>query len=129
MLESVRENCQRYYRLHWEVSVDEAMVGFKGRSSMKQYCPMKPTKRGYKGWVLSDAHTGYMYNLRVYCGATPGATEHGLGASVVRTMTEPIAEKGHFVFFDNYFSSVPLAKFLRTNNTYCVATASVDRVA
>ena len=70
-----------------------------------------------------------MYNLKVYCGATPGATEHGLGASVVRTMTEPIAEKGHFVFFDNYFSSVPLAKFLRTKNTYCVATARVDRVA
>ena len=51
MLESVRENCLWYCRLHREVSVDEAMVGFKGRSSMKQYCPMKPTKRGYTVWV------------------------------------------------------------------------------
>ena len=87
VMKSIRENCQRCYRLHREVSVDEAMVGFKGRSFMKQYCPMKPTKRGYKVWVLSDAHTGYMYNFAVYCGAMPGVTEHGLGASVVRKKT------------------------------------------
>ena len=129
LMESIRENCQRCYSLHREVSVDEAMVGFKGRSSMKQYCPMKPTKRGYKVWALSGAHTGYMYNFAVYCGATPGVTEHGLGASVVRTMTEPVLEKGHFLFFDNYFSTVPLAQFLRTKNTYCVATARIDRTA
>ena len=35
VMESIRENSQRYYSLHREVSVDEAMVGFKGRSSMK----------------------------------------------------------------------------------------------
>lgn len=128
-MESIRENCQRCYSLHREVSVDEAMMGFKGRSSMKQYCPMKPTKRGYKVWALSDAHTGYMYNFAVYCGATSGVTEHGLGASVVRTMTEPVLEKGHFLFFDNYFSTVPLAQFLQTKNTYCVATARMDRTA
>ena len=107
VMESIRENCQRCYSLHREVSVDEAMVGIKGRSSMKQYCPMKPTKRGYKVWALSDAHTGYMYNFAVYCGATPGVTEHGLGASVVRTM----------------------AQFLWTKNTYCVATTRMDRTA
>ena len=97
VMESIRENCQRCYSLHREVSVDEAMVGFKGRSSMKQYCPMKPTKHGYKVWALSNAHTGYMYNFGVYCGATPGVTEHGLGASVVCTMTKPVLEKGHFL--------------------------------
>lgn len=128
MVESIRANCRRYYRLHREISIDEAMVGFKGRSSMKQYCPMKPTKRGYKVWALCDAHNGYLYNFEVYCGATPGATEHGLGATVVRNLSEPVLEKAHFVFFDNYFSSVPLAAYLRTKNTYCVATTRADRV-
>ena len=28
------------------VSVDEAMIKFQGRSSLKQYMPMKPIKRG-----------------------------------------------------------------------------------
>ena len=31
--------------------IDEAMITFKGRSSMKQYMPMKPTKHGFSVWV------------------------------------------------------------------------------
>ena len=33
---------------HWECSVDEAMVPYKGRSSLKQYMPKKPVRRGLK---------------------------------------------------------------------------------
>ena len=35
------------YNPHREASIDEAMVAFKGRSSMKQYVPKKPVKRGF----------------------------------------------------------------------------------
>ena len=31
-----------------EISIDEATVPFKGRSSMKQYLPMNPVKRGFQ---------------------------------------------------------------------------------
>jgi hypothetical protein len=50
------------------------MVLFKGRSSMKQYMPLKPIKRGYKCWCLWDSTNGYMYNIDVYTGATVGST-------------------------------------------------------
>ena len=36
------------YEPHMEVSVDEAMIKFTGRSSIKQYMPKKPIKRGIK---------------------------------------------------------------------------------
>lgn len=36
------------YEPHKEVAVDEAMIKFTGRSSVKQYMPMKPVKRGIK---------------------------------------------------------------------------------
>eukprot|EP00731_Ephydatia_muelleri_P017296 Em0010g394a len=36
-------------RLGKEVAVDEAMIKFQGRSSLKQYMPLKPIKRGIKG--------------------------------------------------------------------------------
>ena len=36
------------YEPHREVAVDEAMINFTGRSSVKQYMPMKPVKRGIK---------------------------------------------------------------------------------
>ena len=42
------ETCERTFRIHYvpnkELSVDEAMVGFKGRLSWLQYMPAKPTK-------------------------------------------------------------------------------------
>ena len=49
-------------------SIDEAIVLFKGRSGIKQYMPLKPTKRGYKIWVRSDSSTGYVYQFQVYTG-------------------------------------------------------------
>ena len=36
-----------------EVCIDESMIKFKGRSSLKQYLPKKPIKRGYKVWILA----------------------------------------------------------------------------
>ena len=36
------------YEPHREVAVNEAMIKFTGRSSVKQYMPMKPIKRGIK---------------------------------------------------------------------------------
>jgi hypothetical protein len=42
------------------MAVDESMVPFKGCSSMKQYVPMKPVKRGYKVWCLADSRTGFV---------------------------------------------------------------------
>ena len=43
-----------------EVSIDEAMIPFKGCSSLKQYLPMKTIKQGIKVWALADANNGYI---------------------------------------------------------------------
>lgn len=46
-----------------------SMVKYKGRSSLKQYMPMKPIKRGFKVWVIACAVTGYCLGMSVYEGA------------------------------------------------------------
>ena len=51
IIESILQKCLSLYKPHWENSIDEAMVGFKGRSSLKQHVHSKPTKCGYKVWV------------------------------------------------------------------------------
>ena len=55
------------------------MVAFKGSSSMKQYAPKRPVKRGVKLWVLSNAVTGYVSEFNIYTGKVPGECEFGLG--------------------------------------------------
>ena len=47
-------------------SIDEGMVIFKGRHSIKQYMPLKPVKRGFKLWIGADALSGYVYQFDVY---------------------------------------------------------------
>ena len=63
IINHLKDRFKSVYYPHCEVSIDEAMIPFKGRSSMKQYLPMKPVKRGFKVWVMADATNGYMYDL------------------------------------------------------------------
>jgi hypothetical protein len=47
-LSLLMRNFQRNYCLESCLSIDKMMIKFKSTSSIKQYEPMKPTKRGYK---------------------------------------------------------------------------------
>ena len=47
------------------VSVDESIIRFKGRTSLKQYNPMKPIRREYKLWCVAD-NDGYVYKFEVH---------------------------------------------------------------
>ena len=50
------------------ISVDERMVRNNGRYSFRQYIKDKPTKWGFKFWVLADSLTGYTYDFDLYLG-------------------------------------------------------------
>ena len=50
------------------LSVDESTIKFKGRSSLKQYNPMKPNKRHIKLWACADM-AGFIHWFDVYQGA------------------------------------------------------------
>ena len=43
-----------------DISIEEIMVCFKRRSTMKQYLPMKTIKRGFKIWCSSCTCCGYL---------------------------------------------------------------------
>ncbi|KAH8036022.1 hypothetical protein HPB51_016326 [Rhipicephalus microplus] len=45
--------------------IDERMVPFKGRSSLKQYIPSKPHKWGYKVFLLCDPQ-GMVHSFEIY---------------------------------------------------------------
>ena len=95
------------------LSVDESMIKFKGRSSLKQYMPMKPIKRGFKVWVIACAVSGYCLGLSVYEGAELNSDKTmSLGEKVVNKLSSRYKGFGYCLFFDNFFSSIMLAKNL-----------------
>ena len=101
---AINHHSQRFsdlYDPHCELAVDEAMIKFQGRSSLKQYMVMKRIKRGIKVWVLGDSHNGYLQKFQIYSGKE-GTREVDLGAKVVKTLTDHIQGKFHHIFFDNF---------------------------
>ena len=108
---------QDSYNPHCECAVDEAMIPFQGRSTLKQYLPMKPVKRGIKVWVRADSHNGYFSQFDVYRGKGSNTSpELGLGGSVVKQLTRPLVGKYHHVFMDNFFTSPALFDVLLWND-------------
>ena len=80
------ENSVELYDIHKHVAVDEVMIKFQGRSSLKQYMPLKPTKRVINVWVLAGSTNGYFSRFEVYTGKGD-SVEKGLGARVVKGLT------------------------------------------
>ncbi len=66
LLEQIQSRCGTLYKPSKHLAIDEAMIKFQGRSSLKQYMPKKPIKRGIKVWVLADSTNGYFCRLQVY---------------------------------------------------------------
>lgn len=126
LLDALNKQIKAYYNPNREVSVDEAMVAFKGRIGFKQYMPMKPVKRGYKIWSLADSCNGYMYHFEVYTGKDEQKYGTGLGERVVLKLTESLP-RGHIVFYDNFFSSIALGESLLNRGLYSCGTTRVNR--
>uniref|UniRef100_A0A2S2PW87 PiggyBac transposable element-derived protein 4 n=1 Tax=Sipha flava TaxID=143950 RepID=A0A2S2PW87_9HEMI len=66
----LKYNFQKYYNSNKIIAVDESTIKFKGRSTLKQYMPKKPIKRGYKVWSLADKK-GYLWNFEIYSEQKP----------------------------------------------------------
>ncbi|CAI6367919.1 unnamed protein product [Macrosiphum euphorbiae] len=104
------------------LSCDESMVGFKGRSGIKQYMPMKPVKRGFKIWAICCAITGYLLKFIIYEGKKDSKEKGSLGEKTVLEMTNNYQDKGYCVFFDRFFSSINLVSELLKRKIFACGT-------
>ena len=118
LIDHLSQKFKSLYEVNREVTVDEAMIKFQGRSSLKQYMPLKPTKRGIMVWVLADSHNGYFSRFEVYTGKKGSTAENNLGTRVVKTLTAELKGKDHHVFFDNFFTNECLLQDLLADDIY-----------
>ena len=95
---------------------------------MKQYMPLKPTKRGFKVWVRADAVTGFFCDFNVYVGRPSDgeSTEVGLGERVVLQLCSPLQQGNYQVFCENFFSSCSLFDNLLQQRIYACGTDHRD---
>ena len=103
VMKLLQESFNECWVPHQQNSVDEGMIPFTGRSSIKQYMKDKPNKWGFKMWKLVDSTSAYLYAFDIYI--SKGAErEVGLGEHIVLQMAENMqAGQPWQLFFDNFF--------------------------
>lgn len=107
MWEDWVERLPLMYRPDANITVDECLVGFRGRCPFKQYMPKKPAKYGIKIWAGCDLKSSYCLKMQVYTGKPPGMPrEINLGRRIVLDMMDGF--QGHIVTCDNFFTSYAL---------------------
>ena len=117
------------------LSIDEQICATKARHHMKQYLPLKPHKWGYKLFVLSGV-SGFCYKFEIYTGRENDpekrlSDEPDLGASsnvVVRLAREIPRNCYYKVYFDNYYTSVPVITYLAKLGIHSLGTVRRNRL-
>jgi len=129
LITKLNDSFGKPYKHSNTLAVDESMIAFKGRSSIKQYMPMKPVKRGYKVWCLADSTTGYICKFDVYTGKATDAekNQYGLGERVVINLTTSLKNQNCIVAFDNFFSSIGLMEKLLRDGIFALGTVRANR--
>ena len=122
------KNFQSLYRLGQAISIDEAMVLWRGRLQFRQYIPGKRHKYGVKIYLLCSPN-GYVYNAKIYCGKSTlnARSPYGHGETVVLTLADSLLDKGRTVYVDNFYTSLPLAKELLKRKTLLCGTLRSNR--
>jgi hypothetical protein len=126
LLDYLGQQFRVLYHPSANIAIDEAMIKFQGRSTMKQYMPLKPIKRGIKAWILADSQNGYFWKIQIYVGRQENR-DVGLGAHVVQTLLEGLEDKHHRAYFDNFFTSPQLMEDLAKIGIYACGTVRSSR--
>ncbi|KAK2701890.1 hypothetical protein QYM36_019488 [Artemia franciscana] len=107
----------------------EQMVPYKERLSFKHHLKDKPYSWGIK--IFSHAGVSriiYIFVVYTEKGSVP-VNEHGRGAEVGLRLAEAFPRNENFMlFFDNYYTSIPLIRELLLLGIYSAGTVRVNRL-
>ena len=118
-----QDNMQKCYRPGSNITIDEQLLGFRGKCPFRQYMPKKPDKYGLKIWLCVDVDSHYVFNAFPYLGRQPTEKRQTqIGAKVVLELLKPLYGSGRNVTMDNFFTTVLLAKELQAKNLSLIGT-------
>ena len=123
------EKFQQAFYPDKNVSVDEMVIGYKGRWKYKQYNASKPSKYHIKTFGLCDSNTGYVYNVLIYFGKDTSylaENDFGMAEKVFDHLMQPLGT-GHHIFADRYYTTHKLLQFLSSRKQYYTGTLNLNR--
>lgn len=113
LMDTIRLACKSIYHPRRNLAVDERMVACKAHTGMTQYMKAKPTKWGFKLFVLADSSNGYTMDFSVYTGKNNFPTGNGLSHDAVTSLLDSkFLGLGYHVYMDNFYTTPKLLRDL-----------------
>ncbi|XP_055909201.1 piggyBac transposable element-derived protein 4-like [Eupeodes corollae] len=123
-----QENLVEFYEPSKELTVDEQLVGSRGRYPFKMFMPNKPGKYGIQIFWIVDAVNSYPLQGEIYVGQQPSDNRaDGITHRHVMRLAKRYLGKGYNITIDNYFTSVPLLLELMSKNTTTIGTIKSNK--
>lgn len=113
LMDKIREACKTCYHPKRNLAVDERMVATKAKTGMTHYMKRKPTKWGFKLFVMADSSNGYTVDFTVYTGKDSSYTGQGISYDTVMSLMDPsFLGLSYHVYMDNFYTSPKLFRDL-----------------
>lgn len=136
-IEMCNDNFKFVYKPDVDLSMDEGCCPWKGRLSFRCYNPSKPAKFHIKLYQMSESNSGYVLGFEVYTGKGSCVNEAYPYQNPQCTVTTKnvltladncdVLDKGHHMYFDNYYTSPQLMEELLHRETLSCGTVRKDR--
>lgn len=123
--EHLQRRFQNVFCLKKQITINEAMCGWRGHLRFKVYQKDKPTPWGVKLYVLCESGSGFVYRFEIY--AREPKVSNWPSDSVIRLM-EPLLGLRYHLYKDNCYSCPELFQHLVERRTHCTGTVRANRV-
>jgi len=130
MIEQLNSKAKELFAQPENVSVDEGMIGYFGPHPLKQFIRGKPTRFGFKVWILASSD-GVLLGCQPYAGGSTCLKNFGLGQGpdVVLGLAEQLdLAPGSKIYCDNLFTSMDLLDHLGEKGIGVTGTMRVNRL-
>nr|XP_012147783.1 PREDICTED: piggyBac transposable element-derived protein 4-like [Megachile rotundata] len=121
VIDYLKEKFNNVYTPLQQLSLDECVISWRGRLSIRTYNPAKITKYGILVRMLCEAVTGYICNFHIY------AADGNKLVDTVSTVIETFKNMWYQIYQDNYYNSVKMAEILLKNKVRVCGTIRKNR--
>ncbi|CAL1687546.1 unnamed protein product [Lasius platythorax] len=123
----LNSNLRKHYRPTENLTVDEQLFPYRGRTRFTQYIPSKPAKYGIKVCWICDAENWYPLTGILYTGKSATRCEKNQGERVVKELAIPFKNSGRNITTNNFFTTLSLAKDLLSWRLTLVGTVKKNK--